>query len=275
MKKILLLILALIIVSCEKGIHKKYTSISKEKDFEEMVEQISPEKLTLLKSYILEKEAKKEPLEGVFYANILEEAERKIQNRKDSIAIEKERKEEEKRKQQKKKEKEKQSEAITKLLCNKKWKIKEYAFQVQIPKETPENIETAKMILNKAMFIKDSELLFSVVKDKKKIYVRGKLDERITKLFNGSNKRWKKYNADGTYVDGVGKEMEKGTWTVVDGTTIKEERPSTSRFKRKKKDIFLIHIKILNENTFHFFEGQPGYYKPEIDTNTAILMKTE
>ncbi len=275
MKKILILVLVLVIVSCEKGIHKKYASISKEKDFEEMTNQITPEQLILLKNYISEKEAKKEVLEGVFYGSLLERAEEKIQERKDSIAIETEKKEEEEREKQKKKEKKKQFEAIAKLLCNKKWRIKEYAFQVQVRRKTPENIEMAKTILNRAMFIKDSELIFSVIDDKNKTYVRGKLDERVTKLFNGRNKRWKKYNIDGTYVDGVGKEMEKGTWTVIDGNTIREERPSTSSFRRKKKEIVLLDIKTLNKNTFHFFEGEQGYFKPEIDTNASILMKTD
>jgi len=73
----------------------------------------------------------------------------------------------------------------------------------------------------------------------------------------------------------LSEEMEKGTWKMIDGNTIREERPSESRFKRNKKDIVIIEIKTLNANTFHFFEGESDRYTSTLDFNASILMKVE
>lgn len=276
MKKIItIVLLVLLLTACEKGIHKKYSSASKEMDFEEMKTQISSEELLILKEYILEKETNNEILKDVFYAELLRRAKRIKQRKEKEIVLKKERLDEEKRKNEEKKRKKEEFEAIASKLCNKKWKIEEYAFQLEIPENTPKNIEMAQTILNKSMFIKDAKLSFSLEYDDNKTYVRGKFDERVTKVFSGNNKNWKQYNNDGTYIDKEGKTEEKGTWEVVNNRTIKEIRPSTNRFNRNKKEIVFIKIKYLDENVFKIFEGEQERYASDIDFNTVISMKSK
>lgn len=272
MKKVVAIIMVVMFLSCEKGIHKTYTKTSKAKDFTEMSSQISDEDKNLLEKYIEDRESKNEVLEGTIYAQLLKEAKDKEAKIQEELVLKKEREERQKREKEKAEKKKLESEAIAAILCNKKWKIKEYALQLEIQENSTENIELAQKVLDKAMFIKDSKLAYSIVYDDNKTYVRGKVDERVTKFFNGNNKNWKQYYEDGTYVEKSGNIEEKGTWEVVNSEMIKELRPAESNIRIRRKKYTYVKIKELNNNTFQFYEGETAMYNSEVDFNTVVLM---
>ncbi|WP_346883079.1 hypothetical protein [uncultured Algibacter sp.] len=271
-KTIILLALVTLFIACNNALEKTYSKASKTEDLNKISNELSNNELTLLKTYIDEAEAKNEFINTKTYARllieaeeqeriILENVEEKIQKELDSI----------------KAEKTKQIiEEKTKLLCANKWKIQEYAFQIEIPRKTEENIEAAKHALNKSMFIKDSELKIDVYEDDKQdIYVKGALDEKLTTIFNGNGKRYKKYDLDGTYKDVFGDEITTGTWEFSDVNTIREKRPSESFSSYKKHEIKFLQIKILEDNIFRFYEKDYdaiSRYSSRFNTTSTLIV---
>ncbi|WP_103867440.1 hypothetical protein [Aquimarina sp. I32.4] len=270
MYKTIIIALALIFISCQSGLEKQYKHSSKEEDLLEVSKQITKQELKQLKKHITELEEIGGVLTGKTYKALLIESE--------SIAYERQQEiEQEKRKEEERVEAEvlkREVQNKTRLLCANKWKIREYAFQLEIPDNSEENVALAKQILNKAINIKDVEPLISVIQETNKTFVKREFDETTVKIFNNNNKRWKKYLPDGTYTDQSGDEVIKGTWEFVDANTIKETRPSDSHIRRKKKDIFFLTVKTLDENTFHFYEEEYDYLNSNSIVSSSIVMKS-
>ena len=162
-------------VSCKSGLEKKYSKSSKEKDLIEISEQISPKYLKLLTDYISKLETQ-QPIDGKTYKNLLSDA--KYEEIKRELEIDD--------KKQIKKEKDSifkvEKVKKTKILCARKWRMKEYSFVL----ETSEKLSGIKMT-----------------------------DE----VFKNENKGWKKYSNDGTFKTNNG---ITGTWKFVNINKIRE-----------------------------------------------------
>lgn len=269
MKKILIITiisLSITIISCKSGLEKNYNELSKIEDLKEVAKEIPAEKLDLLKHYI--EESNYSDLANNTYSSLLFNAEDKEREE----LYEKERKEKEQIAAE-----ELKRETADKIvfLCAHKWKIKEYSAILRAD-DTPENIELAKLILNKAVMLKDSKILISVERNGNKAYVKGLFDDKMTKVFNGFGKRWKKYHNDGTFEEFVGGETSKGTWSFINATAIRESRPSINFLERKKGDSsFILEIKTLDDTTFHFFEEKQDPFITNNNNNLRyeIIMK--
>lgn len=259
-----------IFISCTQGLERAYKKSSTTEDLEIISRELSEVEMDNLKVYIANMESENKVIEGKSYKELLVEAKEmafQLQLKKEEEAlIEQKRIDSENRK--------KKNEALIKLLCSKEWRIKSYAFQVKIWENSEENIAIAKEILNKAMIFKGSEFDFSVEEDNGKTYVRGTFDKKIVRFFNSNNERIKEYKEDGTYIERAGEEEETGTWEFTEDNRIREARPTASRYKRNKKDIFYIDIKTLTEDTFYFFEEEYSNNPNEIITS-AIVMKLD
>lgn len=250
-KNIFLISLIILFISCKSGLEKNYEEASKENDLKEISTKISTEEFTLLKDYIIILEQSDENLNDKTYQRLLDETRNKEYARLEEIRRKKQKKEDRIETENLNKEILEKKER----LCNKKWKINEYALLILIPDDSSESIQLGTDILNKAMFIKDSELTISLVKEKHKTYVKGLFDKKLTNFMSNNNKRTKEYFNDGTYKITYGKETQKGTWEFVDANRIREQRPSETSY-RKKKAIFFVDIKDLNTTTFNFNENE-------------------
>jgi len=268
-RKILATLITITLLSCSSGLEKRYEKSTKETDLNQVSEQISTQHFEILNTYITELENKNNNLNKKTYQTILDEA-------LEANYIKQEKIEEEKRKEEKRVEEEKNKKILqekTKLLCSSKWIVNDYAFQIEIPDESEENIQLAKDMLNQSMFFKDSKLSFAIEKNSKGVFVKGLFDEKVKKIFTGNNKRWKKYETDGTYVEQIGGSSITGKWEFIDNNTIKESRPSESPLKRNKNEFFNLEINTLNNNTLSFYEKEINYLNQNSVVSTSIVMK--
>ncbi|MBL4746827.1 MAG: hypothetical protein JKY08_10720 [Flavobacteriaceae bacterium] len=264
-KKTLITLITITLISCSSSFEKKYKKSTKESDLNQISELISTQDFEILSTYITELE-NSNSLNEKTYQTLLSEA-------LEADYINHQKIKEEKIKEEEKIKKEKILLEKTKLLCSNKWIMKEYAFQIKIPDDSEKNIQIAKKILNSSMIFEDSKLLFSVEKNSKGIFVKGIFEDKVKKIFTGDNKRWKKYSIDGRYREQFGKESTSGLWEFIDDDKIKETRPSESGFNRNKKEFYILELTILDNQTFSFYEIEKEPLNPNSVVSTSIVMK--
>lgn len=246
---ILFIIIGISLIACTSGLDLKYNESSKEEDLIEVAKKISPRELDLIKKYILESKAENEDLNGYNYRSLLimaEEAERIKEEKK--LAWEKE--QEEKKIIMKKAE----------VLCAKSWKIKEYAYQMQLPDTSEEMVEMAKNTFMSLLARAGAEPHFSVKEKSDGAVLMVVYDEVMMKYITDNYKRRKIYSMDGMYKEVIGsKVLVTGTWEFADVNKIKERRPSpgsASVNAEDKGETVILNVEYLDENAFSFSEWQ-------------------
>ncbi len=268
---ILLLLFSTFLACSTPGLERIYNEATIEEDLKAVSEEISNDEFLMLKDYILSVDPSTVFLSQMNYTQLL------------SKSREKKAKDDEKKYQEKVKqealEKEQKLAKLNlekaELLADKKWIITEYAFLVEIPNDSEENVDLATSILNKAMFIKDAEFIFSVEKENRKTFVKGKFDEKLTKFMNQNGKYAKEYFKNREFKITSGKEIQKGTWTFTDENKIREERPyeKSSSFRRNAKVFYNLEVKQLSGNTFAFTEKKLDYLSNNSIISTFIVME--
>ncbi|WP_340199074.1 hypothetical protein [Ascidiimonas sp. W6] len=264
--KIFYVVALVISTSCKSGLDKKYQKSSLEQDLENISEQVSKQDLILVRDYIGELEANNISVENKTYFDLLIEAENSDRERKRKIEEEKQLLLEQKNK--------KIADSFVKILSSKKWIVTDYAFQLEIPDDSEKNIEIAKNILNKAMFLKDETVSVSVKKVSAKTIVEGR-NERFTRLFSHNGKRWKKYLADGTFEENSEDKTIKGTWELTDVNEIQEKKKTYNPTNPMKADIVYLEIKKLNDKFFNFVQTKYDYLNPNSRVSVYISMEAK
>jgi len=124
------------------------------------------------------------------------------------------------------------------------------------------------------MYLKNPDLSISVKNIDNKTFVIGKYGDKLMKMFfESDNESWKQYLSDGTYIDKTDDEVVTGTWEIIETNKIKERRPSTTSFPKNKKETYIIDIKRLDENVFHFHETEYSYLEPKSTISSSYIMK--
>lgn len=209
--------LTLGVLACSSGLDKKYNPSSKEKDYQEIQKEVSPEEFRLIKDYIQNRTAENNDLSDYTYDQILFFA--KMQ--------ENERIERERHLAEQAKQKAAEEEIIRpkkELLCSKKWKIQNIEYVITTS-------EDSVMIL--------------------------KVTDAGIKAFTGNGKRQKIYLRDSTYQEMFGREEgEKGNWKFIGQHKIQETRPSALKLNSRlnNKEVYMLTIDILDEKQFRYIE---------------------
>ncbi len=260
MKRLIIIVSCLILVSCNSNkLEEKYDPTSNKANLQDIEALVSKEDFKLLKEYIEEAENNDEDLSYKTYSLLLDDA-RTAHNEKIWKMEEEKRKEKERLK----------IEELTGLLCSKKWRKKEFAFQLEVPDDSEETIEEAKKILALTMnsvTIKGAKLTYVVDKNDKGIFVRVLYDDKTKKIFT---RGYKKYSKDGSYVVVInGEEVEKGSWRF-DGTDrILESSPSQSIIKPSHA----LEIYVLDENTFSYNDKEIDAINSETIVSVFTIME--
>lgn len=245
-KGCLLTVMAISLFACGPALSKKYEESSKEEDLSKIAKEISPKDFELLKSFIIESTGENKDLSRYSYNALLMEA-----------TIMGGQREKERQAEQKKKEDEKAIRQKMELLCAKKWKIKEYAYQKALLDTSEEGVEFAKMMFKRG-FSEAHEPQFSIKERPEGTVLMVIFDEAMTNVLTGNKKRRKIYSMDGTYkeVDG-NKVVAAGTWKFIAMNKIQEKRPSPKKDSvdaKEQGDMFILNIDYLDGNAFSFSE---------------------
>ena len=223
-------------LACSSALNKKYNPSSKEKDYQEIQKEVSPEEFRLIKDYIQNHATENNDLSDYTYDQILFSA--KIQEEK---RIEQERYLAEQAKQ-----KAAEEELIRpkkELLCSKKWKIQNVEYVI-------ETSDDSVMTL--------------------------KLTDAAIKAFTGNGKRRKIYLRDSTYKEMFGREEgEKGNWKFISQYKIQETRPSALKLQSRQnnKEVYMLTIDILDEKQFRYIEEKVhSGYGPSNATRKLVTL---
>ena len=240
MKKLVLVLVGVILTSCTTNyLEKKYDSSSNSDNLKEISNLIPEADFKILKEYIADSESKYINLGENTYQNLLLKAQDTYREKE---LLRKEAEEKEK---------------LTTFLCTEEWTQADYALLIKIPSDSEENVKNAKELLNMGIIgYKGVELIYSVEKNKYGTFLKAKLGGGFEKTYSGNNRSFKKYYADGTFINYFKNDSlnaYKGSWEFPDTNYISESRSESiiGRFRKKNR---YHKIALLDEKTFLFYE---------------------